>query len=399
MNQTGEQKESAYGWVILFIVFLGQVLLNVLIFQIGGLAGQLIPALHLQSSQLAMVLSVPMLASAILGIPAGALADRFGVKNVVTFGLIISSMSSFARIGANSFIMLFAWMFLLGFGVAFINSNAAKLLGAWFPVQRMGFAMGIYVAGAGVGITIALMTSPLFPSVHAAFLASAIAITCLTLLWLLLIKNKPAGAPDQPVHTMTECLGVAAKSKNVWIGAIAMFFMMGTYVTHSGFLSNALVQAKGIKPVQAGLVASALTLAFIGGGLIGPVISHKAGLIKPFLAPTAILCAISSYLAWNVAFGPLTFVFLIIAGLLLGTSVPIIMGLPMSLPEIGPVYAGSAGGILSTFQMAGAFVISSYIIIPLAGPNIDKVFLYVSVGYLIYGIVTLFLPELGSKPK
>ncbi|MDQ7096568.1 MFS transporter [Desulfosporosinus sp. PR] len=399
MNVTETSKENSYMWVILAIIFLGQVLLNVLSFQIGGMAAQLIPALHLQPSQLAMALSAPMLASAVLGIPAGALADRFGVKRIAAFGLIISSVSSFARISAASFGALFAWMLLIGFGIAVLNSNAAKLLGAWFPIRRMGLAMGIYVVGAGVGITIALATSPLFPSIHSAFLTSAIAMTCVTVLWLLFIKNKPAGAPDQPVLSMTHCLGVAAKSKNVWFGALAIFFMMGTYVTQSGFLSNALVQAKGINPVQAGLVASSLTLAFIVGGLLGPIISHKTGLIRPFLAPTAILCALSSYLAWNVPFGPLTTVFLILAGLFIGMTPPLILSLPMSLPEIGPVYAGSAGGILSTFQMAGAFFISSYVIIPLAGPDINKVFLYIAAGYFIYGIVMLFLPELGAKAK
>ncbi|AET68143.1 sugar phosphate permease [Desulfosporosinus orientis DSM 765] len=399
MNTEDVQKDYAYRWVILLLALLVQIFVNIMSFQIGGLAGNLMQALKLQPTQLAMLLSVPMLASAIIGIPAGALADRFGVKRVVWIGLIVTTIGAFGRITADSFITLFVWMFLLGFGGAFLNANISKLLGAWFNHKQMGMAMGIYVAGAGMGITIALATSPFFTSVQTAFTFSGIAVLGITLLWLLLVKNKPAGAPDLPAHPMTKYLGVAAKSKNIWIGGIAIFFMMGTYVTHSGFLSNALVEAKGINPVQAGLVASSFTLAFIVGGMAGPVLANKAGLFKPFLAPTAILCAISSYLAWNVPFGPLTFTFLIIAGLLIGASAPLIMSLPMTLPEIGPIYAGSAGGIISTMQMAGAFIISSYVIIPLAGPDINKVFLYIAIGYLIYGIVMLFLPELGPKAK
>jgi hypothetical protein len=38
-------------------------------------------------------------------------------------------------------------MFVLGFGLAFLNANAAKILGAWFPQQMVGD--GIYIAGAG----------------------------------------------------------------------------------------------------------------------------------------------------------------------------------------------------------------------------------------------------------
>jgi NNP family nitrate/nitrite transporter-like MFS transporter len=176
-------------------------------------------------------------------------------------------------------------------------------------------------------------------------------------------------------------------------------FSDGTYVTHSGYLSNALTLARAIDPVLAGLVASSFTLAFIVGTVAGPIISDKVGLIRPFLAPTAIFGAVVSYLAWVVPFGPLTWILLIITGVLLGTSIPLVMSLPMLLPEIGPVYAGTAGGLISTFQMAGAFFISSYIILPLAGSNVHQVFVYIGLGYLIYGIILLMLPELGLKKR
>lgn len=399
MNESIEQRADSYRWLVLLIIFFTHINLNILVFQIGGLASRLIPALHLQPSQLAMVLTVPMLTCAIFGIPAGALADRFGVKSVIAVGLVLSAIGSFGRIGANSFGVLFAWMFILGFGLAFLNANAAKILGAWFPPRQMGMAMGIYIAGAGTGITIALATSALFTSTQSAFMTSAILMLCATVLWILFVKSKPAGAPDLPLQPFTEYLGVAVKSKNVWVGAAAMLFLMGTYVTQSGFLPNALTEAKGIDPVLAGLVASCFTLAFVAGTVIGPIISNRVGLIRPFLAPAAFLAAIAAYLAWTVSFGSFTWVLLIITGFLLGVSVPLIMSLPMLLPEIGPVYAGSAGGIISTLQMAGAFFISSYVILPLAGSNVDRVFLYISIGYLIYGAITLLLPELGSKAR
>lgn len=399
MNESIEQKASSYRWLVLLIIFFTHITLNILIFQIGGLASLLIPALQLQPSQLAMVLSVPMLTCAIFGIPAGGLADRFGVKIVVGVALVLSTIGSFGRIGANSFGVLFAWMFVVGFGLAFLNANAAKILGAWFPPQQMGLAMGIFLAGAGTGITIALATSALFPSRQSAFTVSAIMILCATVLWLLFVKSKPAGTPDLPLQPFTEYLGVAAKSKSVWIGAAAMFFMMGTFVTQSGFLPNALTQAKGVDPVPAGLVASSLTLAMVAGMVIGPIISNKAGLMKPFLAPMAFLAAVTAYLAWIIPFSALTTVLLIINGFLLGAAVPLVMSLPMFLPEIGPVYAGSAGGIISTLQMAGAFILSSYIIMPLAGANIDRVFLYIGLGYLIFALITILLPELGSKAR
>ena len=254
--QLARSKAYPFRWLVLFVITLVQIALNIPQFQIAGLAGRIIPALHLQPSQFAMVLAAPMLTAAIFGIPAGALADRFGVKSAVAVGLIIATISSFGRISAGGFGVLFAWMFTLGFGTAAINANAAKILGAWFPRQQMGIAMGVYVAGANAGIAFALATSALFPTIAGAFMASAVLMLIALVLWLLFIKSKPAGTPDVPGHPVYEYLGVAAKSKYIWFGAVAMLFFMGSWVAQTGNLPNALAQSKGISPVLAGLAAS-----------------------------------------------------------------------------------------------------------------------------------------------
>jgi NNP family nitrate/nitrite transporter-like MFS transporter len=288
-------------------------------------------------------------------------------------------------------------MLSFGFGTAAINANAAKILGAWFPRQQMGTAMGAYVAGATAGIAIAQATSALFPTIGSAFMTSAVIMVIALMLWLLFVKSKPAGIPDLPGHPVKEYLGVAAKNKYIWFGAVAMLFYMGSMVAQTGNLPNAFAQAKGIGPVLAGLTASSLSLAFIVGTVVGPLLAQKLGLLRPLLTPTAVLAAIASYLAWIVPFGALTWTLLILAGFLLGTVVPLVMSLPMLLPELGPAYAGSAGGIISMFQMGGAFVLPSYVIVLLAGSNVNQVFLCVSVGYLLFGVFLLFIPELGAK--
>lgn len=398
MNTVKEQKSQSFKWAILIVIFIMQIVFGITIFQIGGLANQLLPAFNMNPGQIAIALSMPMLISAILGIPGGTLGDRYGVKRVVSIGMLVSITGVALRIGSNSFVTLLICMILLGVGNAFINSNAAKILGAWFPPQQMGLAMGFYISGAGVGTSIALATSPLF-TIQNAFIFSAIAVTIIAIIWILVVKDKPAGAPDLPAQRMGDYLKVAAKSKHVWIGAIAMFFMMGTYVTQSGFMSNALIEGKGLEPSMAGLVASAMTFAFVAGGVLGPIIAARIGRNRFFLGPAAILCGVCAYLSWAVPLGGATLALLIATGFLLGSSVPLVMNLPMSLPEIGPVYAGSAGGIISTFQMAGAFFVSSYIIIPLAGSDTNALFLYISIFYVIFGVLGLFLPELGARAK
>jgi len=76
---------------------------------------------------------------------------------------------------------------------------------------------------------------------------------------------------------------------------------------------------------------------------------------------------------------------------------PMLSSLPMLLPEIGPVYAGSAGGIITTLQVIGAVVAPTFIITPLADSSSKWLFVLAAVCFVLIIVPVLFLPELGSK--
>lgn len=372
--------------------------LEVMQFQIAGLAHVIIPAFHFNSEQFAMVLTAPMLTCAILGIPAGALADRFGEKNTISLGLLITVISGFCRIYVHSFLPMFALMLLLGTGQSFLNAVGAKLLGAWFPRRQMSTAMGIFVSSASVGMMVALATSALFKSFRSAIIVDVITSLAILILWVLLVKAKPEGTQEAAPQPILKYIGVAAKSKNLWIAAVAVMCYMGAKITFLGFLPSALQSVKGANPIQAGLIASIMPVAMGAGYVLGPIIFNKLAGLKPFALAT-VLAAAGLYLAWSAPFGTATWLLLMISGLLVGTAFPILLSIPLLLPDIGRVYAGSAGGIISTLQMGGAFLIPSYIVTPLAGYNVNRIFLYSCAGFVVFAVLVLLLPDLGKKTR
>lgn len=399
MIENPKSHNNNYRWLIVGIMWLVVFAGVVSQFQLAALAYQIIPEYNLTSGQFAMTLSAPMLPAVLFSLAAGALADRFGVKRVVTIGLIFSIVGTYFRYVAGNFIELFTLMFLSGIGIALLNANAAKLIGAWFSKEQMGTAMGIYFSGAGVGMTVALATSAMFPTTKSTFVTAGILLTVAWVLWMACIKVKPEGAPDLPVMPVTKYIGVAAKSKNVWLVGVALMFFMGANMTFAGFLPNALNEIRGMDPVAAGLMASLVTLGTIFGNIVGPALSDRIGRIKPFLAPVAIVGALVMYLAWMAPEGFAMWGLLALLGILLGMSTPLFMSFPMLLPEIGPVYAGTAGGLIATLQLIGAFFIPSFIIAPIAGTNYNMLFALGSLSLFMVGMVALSLPELGAKAQ
>lgn len=388
---------SPYRWVILALMWCAAFIGVAAQFQVAALAYKIIPAIKLSPSQFSMVLSAPMLAGVVFSLTAGALADRFGVKRVVTAGFAFSVVGVYFRYAAQDFWQLFILMFLAGISTGLLNTNVAKLLGAWFPREKMGAAMGLYFTGTGVGIGAALATTAFFPSSKSAFVTAGIIMLVVWILWMTLIKNKPEGIPDLPVMPMSKYLGVAARSRNVWLVGLAMMFYMASFMAFSGFLPNALNQVYGMSPVKAGFMASLVTLGTIGGSLIGPAISGSIGRIKGILIPVAVFGAITAYTSWVAPQGVGMSALFILLGVLSGVCTPLLTSYPLLLPEVGPVYAGSAGGIIGTLQVTGAVFIPSLVIAPLAGQNYNLFFALGSLCFLMVAVFVLFLPELGSK--
>lgn len=390
---------NTYRWVILAVFGLLSITGTFAQYQIAALAYQIIPMYDLSSLQFASLISVPMLGTFLLSLGAGALADRFGVKQVVTVGAIISVTAAFLRVFANNYLALLICMLFMAIVMSMQNANASKYLGMWFPKEQIGMAIGsLYVCNM-LGISIGLATSALFPSVQSAFWTAAFIMLGSALLWLIFAKNKPAGAPDLPVMPVLKYIKVAAKSKVIWMaGATAGLYMAGS-VAFSTFLPTALNAVKGADPVTAGAMASALTLGNTIGSLLGPVLVDRIGLIKPVVMPLTIIGTLVLYFGWMTPVGTIMSICLFIGGLLTGGSLPIALSFPMRLKEIGPAYAGSAGGIISMTQMAGAFFIPTFILAPIAGTNYGFIFLASVLLIFSVALVYIFIPEVGLKAQ
>jgi len=390
------QKPHSYRWVILVIMWLTTFVGVVPQFQISALAYKIIPELNLTAKQYSLILTAPMLPAVIFSLAAGALADRFGVKRVVAIGFVFSIIGVYFRYAAGDFKQLFILMFLSGISTALLNANAAKLLGAWFPKKQIGTAMGLYFTAAGVAITVSLATSALFPTTKSAFVTAGFMMIAVWVIWMAFVKVRPQGAPEFPVLPVLRYIGVAARSKRVWLVGIALMFVMAANMTFSGFLPNALHGAKGIDPVTAGFMASLFSIGTIFGSIFIPLLADILGKMKPFIGPVAFLGGITMYLSWIAPQGTNMILFVIV-GILIGGCLPILLSFPMLLPEIGPVYAGTAGGLIATLQLLGAVFIPSFILAPLAGQNYNLLFILSSICLLIMGVAAIFLPELGSK--
>lgn len=397
MKDAETQVLSPYRWVIVAVSMLAGFIGSYAQFQLPPLAYKLMPALDISASEFAALMGGPLTGSLFICLISGTLADRYGVKNVVTVGLILSVIGCTFRYAATSFWPFFFLTVLAGIASGLLVTNLAKLFGAWFPQQQMGTVMGLFMTSPMLAGFVGTATTALFPSEKSAFIFSGAACFVILIVWLFLARNKPEGAPDLPVLPITRYLREAARSRAIWLAGICAFLVMGAMMTFTSFLPNVLQDFRGISPVQAGFYGSLATLGGVFGSFLGPVVCNRIGYMKPYLIVVSLLGAASAIWSWQLPVGPAIVIALMAAGFLMSAVLPLLLSLPMLVPEIGPVYAGSAGGIITTLQVFGGIVVPTFIITPLAGLNAPLLFGLAAVCYGLILVPALFLPELGAR--
>lgn len=88
---------------------------------------------------------------AFLQIPAGAMADRYGVKWPLGIGFVIWSVVSAATGWTNALWQLFTLRILLGIGEAVITPGALRWMRFNIDEKQRGLAVGLFFAGAKLG--------------------------------------------------------------------------------------------------------------------------------------------------------------------------------------------------------------------------------------------------------
>jgi len=108
----------------------------------------------LNSILLGWIPSLYLLFNGILLIPFGKIADIYGKKKIITYGLIIFTLASFMSAMAPSSAILFTSRILQGIAAAMIFANVYSLIASVFPTEEKGRALSLSVGTAYIGLSI-----------------------------------------------------------------------------------------------------------------------------------------------------------------------------------------------------------------------------------------------------
>lgn len=112
--------------------------------------------LNLSDKAMGWVLSAFALGYALLQVPSGMMADRYGPRKVLTGIVTLWSILTAATGAAWNFVSMLVVRFLFGAGEAGAFPGMSRAIYSWMPLQERGVITGINFSGSRLGAAFAL---------------------------------------------------------------------------------------------------------------------------------------------------------------------------------------------------------------------------------------------------
>ncbi len=393
-----------YGYVILALICLAICVPSFAQYQVMVLGDRLRTAMGLSQSQYSSIATAPLVMGILAGFLSGMLADKYGVK-AVTASIIVTTAGVCLRLAGGGFFALYIAMFLVGCSATFINTATPKIMGSWFAPASAAAMMGLALASTNAAMALGSGTAALFPSTQAAFKFTAAAALVITVLWLLLIKEKKAetGRTEERAP-FKESLSVVIGNRGVWAAALCAL-SMSTGLTGCGVFMPQALMSRGLSEAGAGAMGMSLTFGYMATSLVSPVLIKKVGRTKrrlqALMTVYGVLMTLFLGAAWLAPIGLPLVAALFVEGFLIMGFEALMLALPVSMKSIGTRYSATATGLIVTVQLIGSVVITSYIAAPVAGDNYYLINLIMAAAGCIFLIFSRFLPldDLVSQGK
>jgi len=216
----------------------------------GSMAPFISEQYQLTAAQKGMLLSIPIVAGAIMRFPLGLLAQYVGRKTATLIELaLITFTMSYGYFFVHSYDDLLKMALLLG--VAGASFGVAMSLGAgWYPPRHKGLAMGLVGAG-NVGTALAALIAPPLAQAFGwqAVYGFAALSSMVPMLVVLFMAKEP---PDRDEHaSMREHLACLLE-KDGWVFSLIYVVTFGGFIGIVTFLPTYYYDQFGVSKVQAG---------------------------------------------------------------------------------------------------------------------------------------------------
>ena len=250
---------------IIALILTAQTVANVGPLGIPAIASLIRADLGLTLAQAGSFLSAYYIGPSLVSLPAGSLADRWGVKRMLVLGQLVIAAGLLAASFATSYAALSLLLIAAGFGYGMLNPTSTKAVMGWAPTTRRATLVGLKQVGLPFG---GMLGAALLPALavalgwRVALVVSAALIAAGALASLVVYREPPDLALPPAAPGARGAMLSVLTSRDLWLLSVATAVFAAMQTVWMSFLVLYLESVVGLTLLSA---SRCLALAQFGG--------------------------------------------------------------------------------------------------------------------------------------
>ena len=304
-----------------------------------------------------LLVALPLLVAAALGLPSGVLIARIGLRRAFIIGWTAVALVSLSGWAPN-FTALVLLRSATGLGFAFILTATGPLLMQWFRPKELTVMNALTTAALSLGIALSVATAaPLAELMDWQMALTIYALPGIAglLAWLVLGRVS-GGTPMTGAGISLREVWAVLRNRTVVILLAADAGILIQYAAFTGWLPTFYNEDRGISLSQAGFITGLLPLVGMFAVLAGGVVALRVASPRALFAASGLLAGLGGLGAFLLPGPALIYPAVVVMGIGSWVYVPKLLTLPMQMVGMTPERVAVVWGSLLTFSGFAMFV-------------------------------------------
>jgi predicted MFS family arabinose efflux permease len=350
-------------WIALVVICVAVFAAATGVFAIPPIMGALVREFHIDYSKAALFMTVYTMVPTFGALLIGWFKDRAGYKTSLLLGLTLVAVGGVGSSLSRDFTEMLVCRIVLGIGATTVFTPSLATTLYLLPAKHVNFATGAFFGALNLGLSVALLVTPILASVWNWRLPLEIFAVLSFLLVVLVALGAKSGFFDSTqeteiqseIHQSGQDLRSRVALILVSVGNFFLFFQSFAMIT---WLPSYLKGPRGFTAAQEGLVGMLLGLVVIPGSILAGWLADRIG--GWFVAVTgAVLCALCPAVIVGVPNASVTLMAIDVSFLAIGTSLLTIPLTSVLSHLVSQKHGGKAAGLIATTGYSGA-IVSTY---------------------------------------
>ncbi|MBS4027691.1 MAG: MFS transporter [Ignavibacteriales bacterium] len=353
----------------------------------GAMAPFISEEFGLSPAEKGFMISVPIMAGALMRFPLGVLSQYIGRKNaaLVEMGLLF-----FAMLYGYFMVHTYNDVLIMGvlLGIAGASFGVALSLGSgWFPPKYKGLAMGI--AGAGnSGTVLAVLLAPPLATVYGwkVVYGFGALFMLIPIIVMIIFAKEPPDREHQSFKEHIQCLW----EKDGWVFNFVYIITFGGFIGLSNFLPTYFHDQFGVSKIEAGQLTMLAALMGSGIRILGGHVADRMGGITALTHVISVVILLMVLLGFHTNIVATTIFFMICFAMLGAGNGALFQMVPLRWPASTAI----AGSMIGEIGALGGSIIPNAMGL---SKQYSGTFLWGFVSFSIIAVIALVVLRVAQK--